>query len=104
MNVKHTPGPWSFRTARNGDNGVSASGTGVFAEAFADIRHEGEEARDEALANARLIAAAPDLLSLVFQYRDDLRHPPSADSKSRRLAAIEAALSKVTPSPSSHAE
>ncbi len=60
--TKHTPGPWKFKTAANGDNGISAYDTGIFAEAFADIRHAGENNRDEALANARVIAAAPDLL------------------------------------------
>lgn len=59
---KHTPGPWNFRTAYNGDCGISADGTGVFVEAFAEIRNSGENAREEAGANAKLIAAAPDLL------------------------------------------
>lgn len=66
---KHTPGPWEFKTAANGDNGILAEGTGVFAEAFAEIRHGGENARDEALANARLIAAAPDLLAALKALR-----------------------------------
>lgn len=60
--ANHTPGPWAFKTAGNGDCGISASRTGYFAEAFADIRYAGEDARAEALANARLIAAAPDIL------------------------------------------
>jgi hypothetical protein len=96
MTVKHTPGPWTFKTARNGDNGISASGTGVFAEAFADIHHQGEDNFAEALANARLIVAAPDLLEIAFQYRSDLRHPPAPDSVERRLKAIDAAISKAT--------
>ena len=44
---------------------------------------------------SRLNAAAPDLLDLAHQYRDDLRHPPTADSITRRLAAIDAVLAKV---------
>jgi hypothetical protein len=53
-------------------------------------------------ANARLIAAAPELLSLVVQYRDDLYHPLAEDSKKRRLQAIEAVISKIAArSPSS---
>lgn len=64
--AKHTPGPWSFRTdGVTGDNGIHADGTGIFAEAFADIRRAGEDARDEAHANARLIAAAPELLAAL---------------------------------------
>lgn len=44
-----------------------------------------------------ILAAAghSDLLALAHQYRDDLRHPPTADSITRRLAAIDAVLAKV---------
>jgi len=41
-------------------------------------------------------AAHADLLALALQYRDDLRHPPSADSITRRLAAIDAAIARAT--------
>ena len=44
----------------------------------------------------QLNTAAPALLALAHQYRDDLRHPPTADSITRRLAAIDAVLAKVT--------
>lgn len=54
----------------------------------AEILGSGEE-------HARLIAAAPDLLTLAYQYRDDLRHPPAPDSRERRLEAIEAAIRKA---------
>lgn len=49
-----------------------------------------------AKSNARLIAAAPELLQLALQYRDDLHHPPSQDSRERRLAAIKAVIAKAT--------
>lgn len=58
---KWTPGEWTFKVhAPTGDCGFSTTGTGYFIEAFADIRHEGENARAEAKANAHLIASAPD--------------------------------------------
>lgn len=61
-----TPGPWVSKTdPRTGDNGIKADGTGVFAEAFSDIRFGGENARAEALANARLIAAAPTMADAI---------------------------------------
>lgn len=41
-------------------------------------------------------AAAPELLAAVIQYRDDLRHPIDEDSRQRRLAMVEAAISKAT--------
>lgn len=39
--------------------------------------------------------ANSELLALVYQYRDDLRHPPAPDSRERRLEAIEAAIAKA---------
>ena len=52
--------------------------------------------RNEKENTARLIAAAPDLLSLACQYRDDLRHGvPDAGSKARRLEAIDTVIAKV---------
>ena len=50
---------------------------------------------EEIEANVRLIAAAPDLLALAYQYANDMRYPPSADSRQRRLAAVEAVLATV---------
>lgn len=35
------------------------------------------------------------LMELAYQYRDDLRHPPAADSHSRRLEAIEVVIAKA---------
>lgn len=55
---------------------------------YADIRKQ--RARAE-----KAEASAAELLSLAFQYRDDLHHPPAADSVQRRLQAIEAVLSKA---------
>jgi hypothetical protein len=66
MSGQHTPGPWEYtKAASSGDRGIHAEGTGIFAEAFADIRRAGENNSAEALANARLIAAAPDLLEAL---------------------------------------
>lgn len=39
---------------------------------------------------------SPDLLCLIYQYRDDLHHPPEHESKTRRLSAINAVLAKVS--------
>lgn len=47
---------------------------------------------DAADAIETLSARVGELEGLVIQYRDDLMHPPSEDSKERRLAAIRAAL------------
>lgn len=49
----------------------------------------------EAADCARLIARGPELLALAYQYRSDLRYPPTADSIGRRLISIEVVLSKM---------
>jgi hypothetical protein len=63
--AKHTAGPWLIRKAANGDRGISAPGTGIFIEVFTDIRHSSEFSLEECKANARLVAAAPDLLQAL---------------------------------------
>lgn len=45
-----------------------------------------------------VFAAAPELLDLVRQYRNDLLYPVADDSRIRRLAAIDAVLAKVAAS------
>lgn len=43
----------------------------------------------------RMRDAAPELLDLVLQYRNDLWYPPSPDSIDRRLDAIARVIEKV---------
>ena len=89
--AEHAPGPWKVFIRCNSDGlpeVVVASDNGC------PIAVVGNHA--EFKETARLIAAAPDLLSLVLQYRDDLHHPPAPDSRERRLQAIEAAIAKAT--------
>jgi hypothetical protein len=88
----HTAGPWHTSPTHNGaafdigaDNGANV----------ALVKGPEGNGADEYRANARLIAAAPDLLALVLQYRDDLRYPLSDDSRVRRFAAINAAIIKA---------
>lgn len=83
MAQQFTPGPWTFKTDPiTGDSGLRAHGTGVFVEAFADIRHAGEMARGEAIANARLISAAPDLLAAA---KEQVRHWDEREAELGRL-------------------
>lgn len=78
MNAQHTPGPWSY--VRNPENTRwiidSAPAHGIACTA-------GHEPDNE--ANACLIAAAPELLSLAYQYLSDLRRPPTGESLERRI-------------------
>lgn len=43
----------------------------------------------------RALANHDALLELAYQYQSDLRHPPTADSVTRRLERIDAVLAKV---------
>lgn len=56
MNTKHTPGPWIIATLKGR--------TDPYAPVTFSIAHTGF-AKAETEANARLIAAAPDLLALL---------------------------------------
>jgi hypothetical protein len=105
MSAKHTPGPWRVEqdtTQIWGACDPSDNSTRGMGYPIAECRttRAGNWATgpdcDEAEANARLIAAAPDLLALAYQYRNDLKYPPAPDSRERRLQAIDAAIAKAT--------
>ena len=66
MSAAHTPGPWVAKHAadKSGDIGIVGDG-GCVAECFHEIRKSYEGAYAECLANARLIAAAPELLAFA---------------------------------------
>jgi hypothetical protein len=57
--LTHTPGPWDWATLGN-DIGIMATGD----EPFCRLRTR-EETYDQALADAKLIAAAPELLAAL---------------------------------------
>lgn len=63
--MKHTPGPWRFYTEPQ-PNGcpIVGNGSGLMLAMLAHSVNYPDQ-RDEANANARLIAAAPDLLEAL---------------------------------------
>lgn len=73
--AKHTPGPWATSPSRDGSHDIGIVGAGhepkrnivLLAECFSDIRRAHEYANEECIANARLIAAAPELLEALRQ-------------------------------------
>ena len=88
MSSELTPGPWEVVPVDYGVfhvMGISARGS-----------HKVVVAAGALEADARLLAAAPDLWELVLQYRADLSHPLSDDSRQRRLEAIDRAIAKVS--------
>ena len=73
--MKHTPGPWHVANAKSGkDFGIlTFDKKHVLAEAFCDIREVSDSGLVEAENNARLIAAAPDLLEACKTFAEWLR-------------------------------
>ena len=77
--AKHTPGPWSAISAADGkgDFGILADGHGVLprvviAEVYASIDFDGQRA-EAVIANARLIAAAPEYFDAVHWIEQAVR-------------------------------
>jgi hypothetical protein len=75
-NVKHTPGPWKVES----DGMAIALGGEVITSRFAPENAYADEAR----ANARLIAAAPELLNALRRLIND----NSSEARLAGLAAI----------------
>lgn len=98
----HTPSPWEAKCAKDGCGDIGIVGDcGVVAECFHDIRKFGENAHSECLANARLIAAAPELLealkSIVTSLSDN--DDEGMIEHSEQIIAARAAISKATGEP-----
>lgn len=91
MSAAHTPGPWEFVQAGSGD--FPTWNVRIGDRGF--IRLPGTADMDVMDADARLIAAAPELLALAYQYANDMRYPPTTDSRERRLAAAQAVIAKA---------
>lgn len=60
--MTHTPGPWTFRAQGEANEYCLMTADGRWLLAFL---HNGEEWTAKQVANARLIAAAPDLLAAL---------------------------------------
>ncbi|MEI6180759.1 MAG: hypothetical protein WCP31_08390, partial [Chloroflexales bacterium] len=66
MSAEHTPGPWIYRRPLYPNTPgyeVNAVTNGVYKPYVADVRSIDATGADNSEANARLIAAAPDLLA-----------------------------------------
>lgn len=71
MDAKHTPGPWQIEGKYRGDDGSLYLSTMHPMPIFELVPIVGKEA--EHLANARLIAAAPDLVEALRAIRKEAR-------------------------------
>ena len=93
----HTPGPWSYRTQPHDDWGVVRAGRYIICQArdprvdHLDLNEYRRTKVDPFEANARLIAAAPDLLEALESAvgaMEVLGHPPDYGALRKAKAAI----------------
>lgn len=88
MKVPHTPGPWRYCPANNGHM-IAGAKPGYLAE----VRDCGS---GDVHANARLIAAAPELLEMLYialPFIEDAKDDPAY--KAGRVAQVEARIRAV---------
>ncbi len=106
---KHTPGPWRFsdntKWWKTNPFSVTVPKKGVHGTAVANIPARATISMEEAQANARLIAAAPDLLEALdslARYADTCElfiketHPGKAAALRERVTNARAAIAKAT--------
>ena len=75
MTERHTPGPWSLGNAANcGDGYAVCSGAFVVARVVGNGYPIGRGHAPDSDANARLIAAAPELLAALEASNRELAH------------------------------
>ena len=98
--MKHTPGPWFGRPHHNP---VGICGCDEVGLQIAFITSASEERRDEFKANARLIAAAPELLEALrvlvdrdFTYFDGAVIGAATKITRDEVLAARAAIAKAT--------
>lgn len=89
MTSKHTPGPWSYQEWGRLilDSGQGSSRLQVATVAL-------NTRRDEGTANARLIAAAPELLAAALLIVETIEGGPTRPADA--ISAIRAAIAKAT--------
>jgi hypothetical protein len=99
MNTKHTEGPWQLLPEECDKPYIRIRGTKLggrykIANVLTPI-HPGvhEDEADETRANARLIAAAPDLLNALVMVLDDSN---AMDGRPRTAEVVYAAIAKAT--------
>lgn len=102
MTTKHTPGPWHVGT--NGDNCARdhaiCDGPMVIAKVYGTGYPFGRGASPQSTANARLIAAAPELYAALKELQKQLREHIKLDVRKHYSlmvvdAAATTALAKV---------
>ena len=95
MNKQHTPGPWNVGDDSPNDYEGPIIDTRDRAVAVITIDHE-TESTPEDRANARLIAAAPELLAALIELEQFTDHEARPLASVKLYAQARAAIAKAT--------
>lgn len=97
--IKHTPGPWSINNWPQPDSSIAIGATGTPLIARVQLR---DVSINEHNANARLIAAAPELLEALSELADevsdrfDLESPSTNPGIKHAVAVARKAIARAT--------
>lgn len=99
--AKHTPGPWricgEYSSLKDEIGAEGRAVATVWTRKPADGTHERMPIPwDEGLANARLIAAAPDLLEAAIELKDACNRPSAARTRAEAWRRLDHAIAKAT--------
>ncbi len=99
MKAKHTPGPWEleeweFDYGPTGDFSIYQSRSKTPRMPIACVQLPFNGKRTE--ANARLIAAAPELLEAAIELKDVCNRPSAARTRAEAWRKLDAAITKAT--------
>jgi hypothetical protein len=89
----YTAGPWHYRGGHNGEFLISCE-SGGFAP-IARVKGDKRSTLKDAEANARLIAAAPDLLAALYAMMDNCYDPDRNDEIVQAFDAARDAIAKA---------
>ena len=89
----HTTGPWHYREGHNGEFLISCE-SGGFAP-IARVKGDKRSTLKDAEANARLMAAAPDLLAALYAMMDNCYAPDRDDAIVQAFDAARDAIAKA---------
>ena len=97
MTTKYTPGPWNFQPC---DEYVNCFDVLCEEDYYVATTHDGVRGDKNAGANARLIAAAPDLLealqNIAEHWNQDQNEAAMADACWHAIHTARAAIAKAT--------
>lgn len=99
--TQHSPGPWTVETREHVHAIQDRNGQDLtYQDTTPNENHGSITSRSrlkiETLANARLIAAAPDLLDTCQRVLDAIEHNLTHDTLPETRAALRAAIAKAT--------